>query len=121
MDLWLSPVLCALSTSSDVLRRNVGQLVLTPLLEFYSSGLWRIMAILQDDNMFMEYVGKEYSQYKLNAFISVIRVGRKLDIIDAANYTEGKENEGCVILEIDLIRCYNQTTKPAQTPLPSPC
>jgi hypothetical protein len=93
MDLWLSPVLCALSTSSDVLRRNVGHLVLTPLLEFYSSGLWRIMTILQDNAMFEEHVGKEYSQYKLNAFISVIRVGRKLDIIDAANYTEGKACE----------------------------
>lgn len=51
------------------------------------------MAILQDNTMFEKYVGEEYSQYKLNAFISVIRVGRKLDIIDAANYTEGKAYE----------------------------
>jgi hypothetical protein len=62
-----------------------------PLLEFYPPSLWRIMYILQDDKTFGEIVGEDCRQYKLNAFVSVMRIGRKLDIIDAEYYTEGNK------------------------------
>lgn len=100
MNLWLYPVLRALSSPSDILRRNASHFVLMPLLEFYPSALWRIMAILQDEKEFVENVSEELHQYKLNAFISVIRVGRKLDIIDPESYTEGKALNLCYRSEL---------------------
>ncbi|CAG8542666.1 17838_t:CDS:10 [Funneliformis caledonium] len=85
-DLWLTHVCQDLSSKDDILRKNIGAFILQPLFKASPSSFWRIIDILQDDKSRNDFISDE--QYRLNALIMVIKVGRSLDLVDGNTFIE---------------------------------
>ncbi|CAI2171104.1 524_t:CDS:10, partial [Funneliformis geosporum] len=85
-ELWLAPVCQDLSSKDDILRKNIGGFILHPLFKASPPSFWRIIDILQDDKCSNEFISDE--QYRLNALIMVIKVGRSLDFVDGNIFIE---------------------------------
>ena len=84
--LWAEPVLRALTASSELLRKNISNFILPPLFKTCPSSFWTLMEKLQmedNDSVFDK-------DFRLHAFITVLKVGRSLDIVGADAYTPGK-------------------------------
>lgn len=89
IDLWLAPICQGLSSSDDILHKNVGAFILQPLFKASSSSFWRIIDILQNNKCGNEFIKNE--QYRLNALIVVLKVGRSLDLVDGNMFVESKK------------------------------
>ncbi|RIA98284.1 putative death-receptor fusion protein [Glomus cerebriforme] len=86
IDLWLVPICQGLTSSDDILRKNIGAFIIQPLFKASSSSFWRIIDILQNDKCGKEFIKNE--QNRLNALIIVLKVGRSLDLVDGNMFIE---------------------------------
>ncbi|GBC02144.1 hypothetical protein RclHR1_04480008 [Rhizophagus clarus] len=105
IDLWLVPVCQGLSSIDDILRKNIGAFILQPLFKANSSSFWRIIDILQ--NMQSNKCGNEFinnEQYRLNALIMVLKVGRSLDFVDGNMFIENSIDTNCKNIRLQLLR-----------------
>lgn len=85
--LWALPLLQSLTSSFELVRKNVSGFLLQPLFKVSSQSFWFLVNILQDvhDSRWKE--GKFDPRFRLNAFIAVLKSARALDIIDGNAYT----------------------------------
>lgn len=74
-------------SSSDILRQNASGFVLPALFKTYPDSFWRLIDILNDTS------NNEWKQldeqYRLHAYISILKVARSLDIVDGSLYVKG--------------------------------
>ncbi|KAF7721980.1 hypothetical protein EC973_003893 [Apophysomyces ossiformis] len=83
--LWMTPVLKCMTSSSDLLRRNASGFILQPLFKICSQSFWDMMNLMQDTQHACWSLLNH--QYRLHAFIAVLKVGRSLDIVEGNAYT----------------------------------
>ncbi|KAG1310778.1 hypothetical protein G6F64_004314 [Rhizopus arrhizus] len=103
IELWASPLLQCLTSPSELLRKNANGFLLQPLFKITPQSFWYMINILQnlqdpkwkDDNLNMNY--------RLNAFIAVLKSGRGLDIVDGNTYTLESTNESTKI-SVDTLK-----------------
>ena len=95
IDLWLIPICRSLSSSDDILRKNIDAFVLRPLFKVSSTSFWRIIDILQNDKCGNEFIKNE--QNRLNALIVVLKVGRSFDFVDGSMFVESKNDARFVL------------------------
>jgi hypothetical protein len=89
IDLWLVPICQGLSSSDDILRKNIGAFIIQSLFKANSTSFWRLIDILQNNKHESEFINNE--QYRLNALIMVLKVGRSLDLVDGNMFIESKK------------------------------
>ncbi|KAI8097284.1 putative death-receptor fusion protein-domain-containing protein [Halteromyces radiatus] len=87
--LWAIPMLRCLTSSSDILRQNASGFILQPLFKTNTDSFWYLMDIL--NNTTHEAWTNLDQQYRLHAFISVLKIARSLDIVDGSLYTREDE------------------------------
>ncbi|EXX78916.1 Trm732p [Rhizophagus irregularis DAOM 197198w] len=102
IDLWLTPICQGLSSSDDILRKNIGAFILQPLFKAKSSSFWRIIDILQNNKHGNEFINNE--RYRLNALIMVLKVGRSLDFVDGNMFIENSIDTNRKNIRLQLLR-----------------
>lgn len=85
IELWAPSVLRALTSPSEIIRKNTGSFVLQPLFKICKGSFWYLMERLQSDveDPIID------PKWRLHAFIAVLKVGRSLDIVDGDAYVLG--------------------------------
>ncbi|KAI9028199.1 putative death-receptor fusion protein-domain-containing protein [Phycomyces nitens] len=99
---WAVPVLKCLTSDSEILRRNASGFILQPLFKVSPQSFWYIIKILQDTN------DKHWSEldlnFRLNAFIAVLKAGRSLDIVDGSAYSYDSESAENSKISVDTLK-----------------
>ncbi|KAI7853486.1 putative death-receptor fusion protein-domain-containing protein [Circinella umbellata] len=98
--LWAEPVIRALTSSSELLRKNISNFILPSLFKTCPSSFWTLMENLQledNDSGFDK-------DLRLHAFITVLKVGRSLDIVGADAYTLEKSSTDARKIPVDTLR-----------------
>ncbi|KAI9246127.1 putative death-receptor fusion protein-domain-containing protein [Sporodiniella umbellata] len=103
IDLWATPLLKCLTSSSELLRKNVNNFLLQPLFKITPQSFWRMVTLLQDLDDSKWKDGSFNAEFRLNAFIAVLKSGRGLDIVDGNSYTLDPTNEGTKI-SVDTLK-----------------
>ncbi|CAG8438374.1 10147_t:CDS:10 [Diversispora eburnea] len=75
-----------LSSYDGTLRKNIGEFILKTVFKFESISFWRILSILQNDNISDGFI-KDH-RYKLHALIMVIKIAKSLDLISGSMFIE---------------------------------
>ncbi|KAI9264395.1 putative death-receptor fusion protein-domain-containing protein [Phascolomyces articulosus] len=103
IDIWAGPVLRALTSTSEILRKNISNFILQPLFKICPRSFWTLMEKLQlDDNEAI--LNKDL---QLHAFIAVLKVGRSLDIVSADAYTLASTNARKISVDTLRIAIYH--------------
>ncbi|RUS30332.1 hypothetical protein BC938DRAFT_479538 [Jimgerdemannia flammicorona] len=89
--LWLSSLCRSLTSSSDVLRRNIVGHALQAIFKICPESFWKVVHVLERREVgkwsspLSEYMITDEA-YRMNALIAVIKVGRSLDLIEGDSY-----------------------------------
>ncbi|KAL0077011.1 putative death-receptor fusion protein-domain-containing protein [Phycomyces blakesleeanus] len=99
---WAVPVLKCLTSDSEILRRNASGFILQPLFKVSPQSFWYIIKILQDTD------DKHWSEldpnFRLNAFIAVLKAGRSLDIVDGSAYSYDRASLENSKISVDTLK-----------------
>lgn len=109
IELWVAPMLQCLTSSSELLRKNVSGFLLQPLFKIGPQSFWYIIRILQD----MEHPLWERLDVnlRLNAFIAVLKSGRGLDIVDGTAYTGDALQDGKISVDTLKLAIYHSDSQ----------
>ncbi|KAI9479552.1 putative death-receptor fusion protein-domain-containing protein [Zychaea mexicana] len=99
VDLWSVPLLRVLTSSSELLRKNISNFIMQPLFRICPQSFWTLMEKLQTDSDAL--INKEL---RLHAFIALLKVGRSLDIVSADAYTLEKSSANAREISVDTLR-----------------
>ncbi|RHZ89143.1 hypothetical protein Glove_18g31 [Diversispora epigaea] len=91
VNLWLLPICEGLSSCDGTLRKNIGDFILKTLFKFEPISFWRILSILQNDNISDGFI-KDH-RYKLHALIMVIKIAKSLDLISGSMFIEDSSGD----------------------------
>ncbi|CAO3700663.1 unnamed protein product [Rhizopus stolonifer] len=92
IDLWATPLLKCLTSPSELLRKNANGFLLQPLFKITPQSFWYMISILQNLED-VRWKNDLNVNFRLNAFIAVLKSGRGLDIVDGSTYTLESTNE----------------------------
>lgn len=91
IEVWVTPLLQCLTSSTELLRKNASGFLLQPLFKIGSQSFWHMIRILQDLG---NPTWKKLDQnLRLNAFIAILKAGRGLDIVDGTAYAAAASTE----------------------------
>ncbi|KAI8366706.1 putative death-receptor fusion protein-domain-containing protein [Radiomyces spectabilis] len=102
IDLWVMPALRCLTSTSEVLRRNASGFILQPLFKLCPESFWRMMSILQKPDHEQWAVLDRH--FLLHAFITILKVGRSLEIVDGSGYVLGGASDDTHKISIDTLK-----------------
>ncbi|CAG8746769.1 8262_t:CDS:2, partial [Acaulospora morrowiae] len=95
--IWLGPICKGLSSSDEILRKNIGAFVLKPLFKSRPNSFWKLLEKLQDQKNSEGFIKDD--QYRLNALIMILKIAKSLDIIDSGKFIEDPSNNKRFCLE----------------------
>ncbi|KAK9764934.1 hypothetical protein K7432_007136 [Basidiobolus ranarum] len=98
--IWLAPVCRALSSESDLVRKNVSHYLLDRVIKVQPDSFWLAIESLQT----MDDAYVSCSQYRMNAMISIIKAGKSLDLIDGNTFHSGSSNVNEKKLSVEILR-----------------
>ncbi|KAF9585910.1 hypothetical protein BGW38_000100, partial [Lunasporangiospora selenospora] len=92
IDFWLKPIVQALTSKDDLIRKHLGHFVISPLFSTCSEAFWTLLEVLDDHSpAYAGYVSDE--EYRFHAIVSAIKTARSLDLVDSNHYKDvGKQS-----------------------------
>ncbi|KAF9917861.1 hypothetical protein BX616_011056 [Lobosporangium transversale] len=91
IDFWLKPIAQALTTENDLIRKHLGHFIFSPLFSTCPEAFWTLLEVLNDQSgTYSSYISD--AQYRFNAIVLAIKIGRSLDLVDSSNYVDDSNN-----------------------------
>ncbi|KAL1925231.1 uncharacterized protein VTP21DRAFT_114 [Calcarisporiella thermophila] len=101
ISLWFNPLCQALTSPDQLIRKNIANLILPRLLKASPKAFWRLLHTLQDTKDSEE--SGAGADYRLHALVSVVKVGRSLDIFGGEAFAEGNVTNKERLINTDFL------------------